>query len=57
MRKIIRQIYFYEVELRKYSKKEKAFVISKNYKEDMKDLFGKFKELPFDKENLNHSMY
>ena len=57
MRKINRQIYFYEVELQKYSKEENSYLISKNYKEDMKELFGKFKDLPFDKENLNYSMY
>ncbi len=57
MRKISRQIYFYEVELQKYSKEDNSYIISKNYKEDMKDLFGKFKNLPFDKENLNYSMY
>ena len=55
MRKINRQIYFYEVELQKYSKEENSYLISKNYKEDMKELFGKFKDLPFDKENLNIS--
>ncbi len=57
MKKIRRQIYFYEVELQKYIKEENSYVISKNYKEDMKELFGKFKDLPFDKANLNYSMY
>lgn len=57
MRKINRQIYFYEVELQKYNKENSSYEISKNYKEDMKELFGKFKNLPFDKVNLDYSMY
>ncbi len=57
MKKIKRQIYFYEVELQKYSKKDNSFLFSKQYKEDMKTLFEKFHNLPFDKENLDCSMY
>lgn len=57
MKKINRKIYFYEVELKKYSEKDNSFLFSKKYKEDMKSLFEKFNNLPFDKENLDCSMY
>lgn len=57
MKKIKRQIYFYEVELQKYSKEDDSFIFSKQYKEDMKVLFEQFNNLPFDKENLDCSMY
>ncbi len=57
MRKINRQIYFYEVELQKYNKENNSFEQSKEYRKDMRDLFEEFKKFPFDKENLDYSMY
>ena len=57
MRKVERQIYFYEVELQKYSKENNSYYCSNNFVQDLKDLFEKFEDIPFDKENLKHSMY
>lgn len=56
MRKIKRQIYFYDINLQKCNK-ENGFEVSKNYAEDLKHIFNKFSNLPFDKGNLNYSMY
>lgn len=57
MRKINREIYFYEVVLEKYDDDTNSFKISENYREDIKDLFNIFKDLPCDKENLDRSRY
>lgn len=57
MRNIERQIYFYEVKLEKYFKEGNKMAISENYKEDMKELFSKFEEFPFDKSNTDYSRY
>lgn len=56
MRKITRQLYFYDVKLATYTK-ENGFVDSKDFKNDMQNLFKSFNGLPFDKENLKCSMY
>lgn len=56
MRKITRQIYFYEINLQKLDR-EKGFLLSQNYKEDLKDIFNKISVFPFDKTNLDYSMY
>lgn len=57
MKKIKRQIYFYEIELQKHSKEKDSFILSNKFNTDMQELFNYFKELPFDKENLANSMY
>lgn len=57
MRRIERQIYYYEVVLEKYDKEKNSFPISNDYKNDLKDLFLKFEKLPFDKKNIDFSRY
>lgn len=56
MRKVKRQIHFYDIKLQKLDK-EKGLVNSKNYKEDLKDIFNKIDIFPFDKLNLDYSKY
>lgn len=57
MRKIKRQIYFYDIELQTYDKEKNSFVLSKDFKKDIQELFCSFEKLPFDKEHLDYSMY
>lgn len=57
MRKIKRQIYFYDIELQTYDKEINSYVLSKDFKKDIQELFCSFDKLPFDKEHLDYSMY
>lgn len=57
MRKIKRQIYFYDIELQTYDKEKNFFLLSKDFKKDIQELFCSFEKLPFDKEHLDYSMY
>lgn len=57
MRKIKRQIYFYDIELQTYDKEKNSFLLSKDFKKDIQELFCSFEKLPFDKEHLDYSMY
>lgn len=57
MRKIKRQIYFYDIELQTYDKETNSYVLSKDFKKDIKELFCSFDKMPFDKEHLDYSMY
>ena len=57
MRKIKRQIYFYDIELQTYDKETNSYVLSKNFKKDIQELFCSFDKMPFDKEHLDYSMY
>lgn len=57
MRKIKRQIYFYDIELQTYDKETNSYVLSKDFKKDIQELFCSFDKMPFDKEHLDYSMY
>ncbi len=57
MRKIKRQIYFYDIELQTYDKETSSYVLSKDFKKDIQELFCSFDKMPFDKEHLDYSMY
>lgn len=57
MKKINRQVYFYEVDLQKFNSENKSFEKSENYVEDLKNIFSKFDVLSADKENLQQSIY
>lgn len=57
MRKIKRQIYFYDIELQKYIEDNNTFINSKDFKKDITELFKSFENIPFDKNNLDYSMY
>ena len=57
MRKIIRQMYFYEVEIQKYDEITGGYKFTENFKKDAIDIFKEFTLLPFDKNNLDYSMY
>jgi len=56
VRKVTRQIYFYDINLQKYNE-ENGFEVSKKFGEDLKYIFNKFNDLPFDKGKLNYSRY
>lgn len=57
MKNINRNIYFYDVSFCKYEEDMNSFIESKNFKEDCKNMFKLFEELPFDKSNMNYSKY
>lgn len=58
MRKLSRNVYFYEVGLSKYEQESNnTYVETNNFSEDMKNLFSGLEELDCDKQNLENSLY
>ena len=45
MRKIKRQIYFYDIELQTYDKETNSYVLSKDFKKDIQELFCSFDKM------------